>query len=189
MEKLFRGWCQLVSSFYLPNPCVDKIWNLRWPSDHPCLQILGNGKVFGSSPPISADASSWTPINNYFHRVFHVFTFKPWDRIMGFRSLVHSLYCVHEGLKCSWRSYGIINKFIWTIVLEASISTIIWYLPFSVWLTSLSMIISRSIYVAANGIISFLLWLSNIPWYICTTSSLSIPLSVSTYVAFMSWLL
>ena len=32
-----------------------------------------------------------------------------------------------------------------------------------VWLTSLSMIISRSIHVVANGIISFFLWLSNIP--------------------------
>ena len=32
-----------------------------------------------------------------------------------------------------------------------------------VCLTSVSKIISKSIYVAANGIISFLLWLSNIP--------------------------
>ena len=39
---------------------------------------------------------------------------------------------------------------------------IIWYLPFSV-LTSLRMIISRSNHVTANGIISFFLWLSNIP--------------------------
>ena len=35
------------------------------------------------------------------------------------------------------------------------ISCIIWYLSFSVWLTSLSMMISRSTHVAANGIISF----------------------------------
>ena len=46
------------------------------------------------------------------------------------------------------------------------------------WLTSLTMPISRSIHVAVNGIISFLalffLWLSNTPLYICTTSSLSI---------------
>ena len=34
-------------------------------------------------------------------------------------------------------------------------------------LTLLSMIISRSIYVAANGNISFFLWLSNIPLLIC----------------------
>ena len=37
----------------------------------------------------------------------------------------------------------------------------IWHLSFSIWFTSFSMIISRSIHVATNGI-SFL-WLSNIP--------------------------
>ena len=52
----------------------------------------------------------------------------------------------------------------------------------------LNMIISRSIHVAANGIISFFLWLSNIPVCIYTTSSLSIHLSMGTYVA-LSWLL
>ena len=35
----------------------------------------------------------------------------------------------------------------------------------------------------------FFLWLSNIPLYICATSSLSIHLSVDTQVASMSWLL
>ena len=34
-------------------------------------------------------------------------------------------------------------------------SDIIWHLPFSVWLVSFSMIISRSIHVAADGFISF----------------------------------
>ena len=43
-------------------------------------------------------------------------------------------------------------------------------------LTLLSMKISRFIHVAANGIISFFLQLSNIPLYICTTSSLFIHL-------------
>ena len=38
------------------------------------------------------------------------------------------------------------------------------------------MIISRSIHVAANGIILFFLRLNNIPLYICATSSLCIPL-------------
>ena len=37
------------------------------------------------------------------------------------------------------------------------------------WLTSLGMIISRSIHVKAGGIISFFLWLNNIPLYIHTT--------------------
>ena len=34
-----------------------------------------------------------------------------------------------------------------------------------IWFTSLSIIISRSIHVAANGIILFLLWLSSIPFH------------------------
>ena len=45
------------------------------------------------------------------------------------------------------------------------------YLPFCFWLTLLSVIISSSIHVAAYGIISSFWWLSNIPLYICTTSS------------------
>jgi len=55
------------------------------------------------------------------------------------------------------------------------ISDIIWYLSFFFWLSSLSLIISGSIHVVANGIFSFL-WLSNIPLCICTISSLSISL-------------
>ena len=46
-------------------------------------------------------------------------------------------------------------------------SDIIWYLSFCVWLTSLSITISRSIHVVVNGIISFILWLSNIPLCVC----------------------
>ena len=41
------------------------------------------------------------------------------------------------------------------------------------------MLISRSIHVAANGIILFLLWLSSISLYIHTTSCLSIHLSMT----------
>ena len=42
----------------------------------------------------------------------------------------------------------------------------------------LSVIISRSIHVATNGIISFFVMLSNIPLYICTASFSFIPLLV-----------
>ena len=42
-------------------------------------------------------------------------------------------------------------------------------------LTSLSMPLSRSMHVAADGITSFFLWLSNAPLHICTTSPLSVP--------------
>ena len=47
------------------------------------------------------------------------------------------------------------------------ISDATYYLSFSVWLTSLSMIISRSIHVVANGIISFF-FMANIPLCIYT---------------------
>ena len=46
------------------------------------------------------------------------------------------------------------------------------------FLTSICMTVSRSIHVSTNDSISFLLWLGNIPLYICTTSSLSIHLSM-----------
>ena len=46
-------------------------------------------------------------------------------------------------------------------------------------LTSLSMIISRSIHVAANGIISFFLWLIFHCVYIYRSVSLSLYLSIS----------
>ena len=55
-------------------------------------------------------------------------------------------------------------------------------------LTSLSMIISRSIHVAKNASISFLL-MANIPLCICTTSSWSTPLSMDMYVVSTSWVL
>ena len=45
-------------------------------------------------------------------------------------------------------------------------------------LTLLGMIISRSIHVVANDIIAFFFIASNIPLYTCTTSSLSIHLSM-----------
>ena len=58
-------------------------------------------------------------------------------------------------------------------------STCKWHhvMSFFQCLTS-SMTTSRSTHVAANGIISLFLWLSNILLYICTISSLSIPQSM-----------
>ena len=58
-------------------------------------------------------------------------------------------------------------------------SVIMQYFSFSFWLTLLSMRISKSIHVAANGIISFFLWLSNIPLYICIISlSIYLPIDI-----------
>ena len=80
-----------------------------------------------------------------------------------------------------------LNKLFLSLLLN---STYKWYHMMFVclWLISLSMITSRSTHVAANGIISCFLWLSNIPLCICTTS-LSIPLSMDTCIASTSWLL
>ena len=54
------------------------------------------------------------------------------------------------------------------------------------WFTSLNMIISRSIQVAENDIIWLFLWLSNIPLYVYTTSSLSIHVYLGCFHAFSS---
>ena len=79
----------------------------------------------------------------------------------------------------AWLYFCFVNKFICIFFLDSTYINIIWYLSFCVWLTSLSMTMSRFIHVATNGIISFFLWLSNIPLYICTTSSISIQLLIS----------
>ena len=54
-------------------------------------------------------------------------------------------------------------------------------MSFCVWLTSLSMIMSRSIHVATwNGMISFFLWLSSIPLCVCVcVLNLLYPVSVN----------
>lgn len=69
-----------------------------------------------------------------------------------------------------------IKKFVCTFFFLDS--TFKWYLRTFVFLclTSLSIIIFRSIYVPANCIVSFFFWLSNIPLSISTTSSLPVPL-------------
>ena len=52
-------------------------------------------------------------------------------------------------------------------------------------LNLLSMIISRSIHIATNGLCSFFLWLNSIPLYICITSSFSIHVSMEIQVVSM----
>ena len=56
-------------------------------------------------------------------------------------------------------------------------------------LTSLCRQTLMSIHLTTNNSIPFLFMLSNIPLYICATSSLSIHLSMDIQVASMSWLL
>ena len=57
------------------------------------------------------------------------------------------------------------------------------------YLSSLCMTVSRSIHLTTNNSFHFFLWLSNIPLYICATTSLSIHLLIDTQIASMSWLL
>ena len=70
------------------------------------------------------------------------------------------------------------NKIICTIFLDSKyLCTYMCYLFFSFWLISLCIItLSRFIHVSTNNPILFFIWLTNIPLYICTWSSLSIPL-------------
>ena len=56
-------------------------------------------------------------------------------------------------------------------------------------LTSLSMMMSRSVMLLHMTLFCSFLWLSGIPFYICTTLSLSNHLLMDILVAFMSWLL
>ena len=73
----------------------------------------------------------------------------------------------------------IVSDFFFFYILH--VSDIMWYLSFSVWLTSLSMTTSRSSYVAVDGMISFFNmaeYYVNI--YINTTVSFSIPSLMNT---------
>ena len=63
------------------------------------------------------------------------------------------------------------------------------YFSFSVWLVSLSMIISSCIHDAANATILLFLWLTSIPLHTCSASSLSIHMLMDIEAASMSWLL
>ena len=78
------------------------------------------------------------------------------------------------------------DRFICVILQIPQRSDNIWYLFF--WHVSLNMIISSCIHITTNSIISFL-WLSRIPLYICTTSSLSVHLLMDLYAVSMFWLL
>ena len=85
-----------------------------------------------------------------------------------------------ESVLYACESVSFVDKLICVIF---SISWVKWYLRysfFSFWCTSLSMIISGPICVAANGIISFFLWLSSIPFHplyplICQWNSRLLP--------------
>ena len=74
----------------------------------------------------------------------------------------------------------LLYSFIFFIFYIPNISENIQYFSFSVWLTSLSIIPSRSICVAANVKTFLFLWLSSIPLCVYITSYLSIYLLLET---------
>ena len=85
---------------------------------------------------------------------FTFFTQPLWPSLVA---LICSLYiCLFSFLFCFW--------FICFVFWNLHINEIMWYLSFSAWLISWSIILSSSIYVASNGKICFL-WPSNIPLY------------------------
>ena len=86
---------------------------------------------------------------------------------------------VHS-LRLHLYSYPAPRFFITIFFLDSILWVSIRYLFFSFWLTSLYMRVSRSIHLTIKTQFCFFLWLSNIPLYICATSSLSIPLSMDT---------
>ena len=78
----------------------------------------------------------------------------------------------------------------WFIFYNLHINEIIWYLSFSIWLISLSIIPSGSNHVVANSKILFLFMAEECYIiYVYTTSSLSIHLLMGIYTVFISWLL
>ena len=75
--------------------------------------------------------------------------------------------------------------------LQVSSSVPFFYIPHvsnSLFLTYLFyMIVSRSVHISVNDTTVFLLWLSNIPLYICNTSCLSISLLIVWLLPYPSY--
>ena len=109
----------------------------------------------------------------------------------------HFLLLSHKTMLSLQKTFRIVNKFIHNIIfLILPISNMIFaphdmifiththcniFVFLCLTLSDLLYLIARSIYDAANGIISFFVWLNSIPLYICTKSSLSIPLSMDIF--------
>ena len=64
------------------------------------------------------------------------------------------------------RSFSVSMNSSWGGRFNRHISEIIWYWPFSVWLISLRIMLSRFIHVAPNGKFPSFLYLHNIPLFI-----------------------
>ena len=76
-----------------------------------------------------------------------------------------------------WFCFCFVNKFV-SFLKIVHIKSIVWYLSSDVWLTTLSMVISRFNHFAANGIISFFFMADYIIFYVSIISSLSFHLLI-----------
>ena len=63
--------------------------------------------------------------------------------------------------------FFLLNSLILLMFFVCDICDMIQYFSFSIWLISLSIMPSKSIHFAANGKISFFLWINSIPWSLC----------------------
>ena len=93
--------------------------------------------------------------------LFRIYELVLLDLFISFTQLPFSLLATISLFSVSM-SLLLFYLFVYFVLLIAHVCEIIWYLSFSVWFISLSIIPSRSIHVVANGKTSFL-WLSNIP--------------------------
>ena len=87
---------------------------------------------------------------------------------------------------CLWVCF--VDRDICVITYISHMSDVRWYLSFSFWVASLSIIISRSIHAAVTGFMSSLFMLTSLPVYLCTTSSLSIHLSMVVSGPWFLWI-
>ena len=104
---------------------------------------------FLDSFPLYIDTRYWIPLSVPYSRSLLVIH-------STYSSVYNPILLVYSSCKfVFWFYFCFVNKFICIILNIPHISDIIWYLSFSVWLTLLSKISSRSVHVVVNGIISF----------------------------------
>ena len=92
-----------------------------------------------------------------------------------------------QSVSCIYESVSIL--FVYFVHQIPHIREIIWYLSFSDWLVSLSIILSRSIHVVTKSMISSFLWPSNTPLCKYTTTFLSTHLLMGIWALAKSGLL
>ena len=156
--------------------------SLETPSHIPHLTPLGPYRSPGWAPCVKQQP----PTSCLFYTWWCIYV----DEARSIHPTLSFSYCVHKSILYVWLSIPALqNIFISTVFLIPYICINIWCLFFSLWLISLCITGSSSSNSAQLTHIHSFVWLSNIPLYKYTTTSLSIHLSVDIYFASMSWLL